>query len=185
MAALCAEEKLVLLPGGPHHAPSWRADVLNGTAAELCNIRSIDRHKVQVLLRRRVRNTQPTLAQCGRRGGGETARSGGGAGCGGGAGSGGGAGDAGDAGGVGGAGGEEVETGSHAEGDDEEEGEEEEVVIDEVERWRVYYEFFPGAIYLNQGRSVCSEHPLGTALAAAHTAAHRSERSTRLLRAAL
>ena len=173
MAALCAEEKLVLLPGGPHHAPSWRADVLNGTAAELCNSRSIDRHKVQVLLRRRVRNTQPTLAQCGRRGGGEIARSGGGAG------------DAGDVGGVGGAGGEEVETGSHAEGDDDEEGEEEEVVIDEVERWRVYYEFFPGAIYLNQGRSVWLEHPLGTALAAAHMAAHRPERSARLLRDAL
>ena len=52
--ALCAEEKLVLLPGGAHHAPSWRADVLNEAAAELCNIRSIERHKVQVLLRRRV-----------------------------------------------------------------------------------------------------------------------------------
>ena len=77
--ALCAEEKLVLLPGGPHHAPSWRADVLNGTAAELCNIRSIERHKVQVLLRRRVRSAQPTLAQCAARGGGEAARSGRGA----------------------------------------------------------------------------------------------------------
>ena len=64
VAALVAEEKLVPLPGGPHHAPSWRADVLNGTASELCNLRSIDQHKVRVLLRRRVRDTQPTLPQC-------------------------------------------------------------------------------------------------------------------------
>ena len=134
--ALRAEEKLVLLPGGPHHAPSWRADVLNGTAAELCNIRSIERHKVQVLLRRRVRNAQPTLAQCAARGGGEAARSGAGAG----AGSGGGAADAGD-----------------KEEEEEEAAEEEEVVIDEVERWRVYYEFFPGAVYLNQGRTYVTQ----------------------------
>ena len=39
VTALVAEEKLVPLPGGPHHAPSWRADVLNGTASELCNPR--------------------------------------------------------------------------------------------------------------------------------------------------
>ena len=97
--ALCAEEKLVLLPGGPHHAPSWRADVLNEAAAELCNIRSIERHKVQVLLRRRVRRAQPTLAQCAARGGGEAARRGSGArGGGGAAGSGGAAGVSGAAG---------------------------------------------------------------------------------------
>ena len=136
--ALCAEEKLVLLPGGPHHAPSWRADVLNGTAAELCNIRSIERHKVQVVLRRRVRNAQPTLPQCAARGGGEAAGSGSGAG-------GGAAGAAGTAGTAG------------AGDDDEEEEEEEVVVIDEVERWRVYYEFFPGAVYLNQGRTYVTQ----------------------------
>ena len=133
----------MLLPGGPHHAPSWRADVLNEAAAELCNIRSIERHKVQVLLRRRVRSAQPTLAQCAARGGGEAARRGSGGARGGSARGGGGAAGSGGAGD-----GEEEEEG---------EGEEEVVVIDEVERWRVYYEFFPGAVYLNQGRTYVTQ----------------------------
>ncbi|EOD05964.1 hypothetical protein EMIHUDRAFT_453577 [Emiliania huxleyi CCMP1516] len=53
--------------------------------------------------------------------------------------------------------------GGGAEAAGEEEGEE---TIDEVERWRVYYEYFEGAVFLNQGRKfVVTSLDLGAGVA--------------------
>ncbi|KAL1530051.1 hypothetical protein AB1Y20_000973 [Prymnesium parvum] len=111
---------------------SWRADVLNGSPVEQCNLRSIDPRRIRVILRTRKRKVQARMDEVWP--------------------------DAPRLGGSSSAGQKGSGTGSGARGlgsgveSEDQLGEEE--VIDDVECWRVYYELFEGAIYLNQGRKV-------------------------------
>ena len=103
---------------------SWRADVLIERPAERCNIRSIDPDRIEVIMQTWRSRTQPTMSEA-------------------------------LASADGSCGGAAFRTDSTDTGQEPPPRHElHEEVIDEVERWRCWYELYEGAIYLNQGRKL-------------------------------